>query len=136
MEKISNEIESLGRRAEVHMSHQEWSAAHHCIELARKSYDARCTNGSHKKVSQKNLLKMSTIEAGVSIRTANQLERHGVTTMGDVMKTRMSEMKSWNNVGPRTINEILRVAEKVGLIDKCRGCGKHYPAGGDCGCGY
>ena len=65
-------------------------------------------------------LEMSTAEIGLSVRTTNCLEERGIFTVQDLLNCTRDDLLSISNFGEKTLEEVYKSLEGVGLYRKCK----------------
>lgn len=65
-------------------------------------------------------LEMSTAEIGLTVRTTNCLDEHGVATVGDLLACTREELLSISNFGEKTLEEVYKALEKIGFYRRDR----------------
>ena len=63
---------------------------------------------------------MSTAEIGLSVRTTNCLEEKGIFTVEDLLNSTPDELLSISNFGEKTLEEVYKALEGIGLPRKNR----------------
>ena len=63
-------------------------------------------------------LEMSTAEIGLPVRTVNCLEDHGVFTVEELLNCTPEKLLSFPNFGEKTLEEVYRALEAIGLCRK------------------
>ena len=69
-------------------------------------------------VEQKELekkLEWSTAELGLSVRTTNCLDEHGICTLGDLLACRREDLLQIANFGEKTLEDVYKALEKLGF---------------------
>lgn len=61
-------------------------------------------------------LEMSMAEIGLSVRTTNCLDEQGVSTVGDLLKCKRSDLLNIPNFGEKTLEEVFNALEKLGFV--------------------
>jgi len=61
-------------------------------------------------------LQMSMAEVGLSVRTTNCLDEQGISTVGDLLKCKRSDLLNIPNFGEKTLEEVFRALEKLGFV--------------------
>lgn len=80
-------------------------------------------------------LEMSIAEIGLSVRTTNCLEEHGILTVEDLLKKRPKDLLAIPNFGEKTLEEVYKALEKIGFyrpfVAPTEGevCSGHAPSG-------
>jgi len=70
-------------------------------------------------------LEMSIAEIGLSVRTTNCLEEHGILTVRDLLYRRPKDLLAIANFGEKTLEEVYKALEEIGFYRKWAA-----PAGG------
>ena len=65
-------------------------------------------------------LDMSTSDLGLSVRTTNCLDEHGIATVGDLLKCKRDELLAIPNFGEKTLEEVYQALERVGFVRRDR----------------
>ena len=65
-------------------------------------------------------LDMSTAEIGLSVRTTNCLEERGIFTVNDLLHCTRDDLLSISNFGEKTLEEVFKALEGVGLYRKAK----------------
>ncbi|MDD3588718.1 MAG: DNA-directed RNA polymerase subunit alpha C-terminal domain-containing protein [Thermoguttaceae bacterium] len=65
-------------------------------------------------------LQMSMAEVGLSVRTTNCLDEQGISTVGDLLKCKRSDLLNIPNFGEKTLEEVFGALEKLGFLRKER----------------
>ena len=65
-------------------------------------------------------LEMSTAEIGLSVRTTNCLEERGIFTVQDLLNCTRDDLLSISNFGEKTLEEVFKALEGIGLYRKWR----------------
>ncbi|HBT76248.1 MAG TPA: DNA-directed RNA polymerase subunit alpha [Planctomycetaceae bacterium] len=65
-------------------------------------------------------LEMSTAELGLSVRTTNCLDDHGISTVGDLLACNREELLTISNFGEKTLEEVYKALEKFGFYRRGR----------------
>ena len=60
-------------------------------------------------------LEWSTAELGLSVRTTNCLDEHGICTIGDLLASRREDLLRIANFGEKTLEDVFRALEKLGF---------------------
>ena len=60
-------------------------------------------------------LDWSTAALGLSVRTTNCLDEHGVCTIGDLLACRREDLLQIANFGEKTLEDVYRALEKLGF---------------------
>lgn len=60
-------------------------------------------------------LEWSTAELGLSVRTTNCLDEHGICTIGDLLASRREDLLQIPNFGEKTLEDVFRALEKLGF---------------------
>ncbi|MDO5310135.1 MAG: DNA-directed RNA polymerase subunit alpha C-terminal domain-containing protein [Planctomycetia bacterium] len=72
-------------------------------------------------------MEMSLAEIGLSVRTTNCLDEHGVATVADLLRCSREELLGIPNFGEKTLDEVLNALEKLGFLrEEKRGAGPAY----------
>lgn len=69
-------------------------------------------------VKQKALekkLEMSTAEMGLSVRTTNCLDEHGINTVRDLLACKREDLLAIANFGEKTLEEVYKSLELLGF---------------------
>ncbi|MDR3197188.1 MAG: hypothetical protein LBU34_04895 [Planctomycetaceae bacterium] len=61
-------------------------------------------------------LELSTAEIGLSVRTTNCLDEQGICTVGDLLACQRKDLLKIANFGEKTLEEVYKALEKLGLI--------------------
>ncbi len=61
-------------------------------------------------------LDLSMAEIGLSVRTTNCLDEQGVSTVGELLKCKRSDLLSIPNFGEKTLEEVFNALEKLGFV--------------------
>jgi DNA-directed RNA polymerase subunit alpha len=81
----------------------------------------RKTDTQAKDLAEK--LEMSTAEIGLSVRTTNCLEERGIFTVNDLLHCTREDLLSISNFGEKTLEEVYKALEGIGLYRKSRRSG-------------
>ncbi len=65
-------------------------------------------------------LELSTAELGLSVRTTNCLDEHGISTIGDLLDCTRDELLGLANFGEKTLEDVYRALEKFGFYRRDR----------------
>ena len=65
-------------------------------------------------------LDMSTAEIGLSVRTTNCLEDHGIFTVHDLLQRKPDDLLSIPNFGEKTLDEVYKALQNVGFCREPR----------------
>ena len=65
-------------------------------------------------------LDMSTAEIGLSVRTTNCLDDHGISTVRDLLACTRDELLTISNFGEKTLEEVYKALEKIGFYRRDR----------------
>lgn len=65
-------------------------------------------------------LELSTAELGLSVRTTNCLDEHGIATVGDLLDCNREELLTISNFGEKTLEEVYKALEKIGFYRRDR----------------
>ena len=60
-------------------------------------------------------LDWSTAALGLSVRTTNCLDEHGIGTIGDLLACRREDLLQIANFGEKTLEDVYRALEKLGF---------------------
>ncbi|MGA2032586.1 MAG: DNA-directed RNA polymerase subunit alpha C-terminal domain-containing protein [Thermoguttaceae bacterium] len=60
-------------------------------------------------------LEMSTAEIGLTVRTVNCLEEHGVFTVKDLLSCKREKLLSFPNFGEKTLEEVFHALAEIGF---------------------
>ena len=60
-------------------------------------------------------LEMSIAEIGLSVRTTNCLEDHGILTVRDLLQRRPKDLLAIPNFGEKTLEEVYKALEGIGF---------------------
>lgn len=74
-------------------------------------------------IEQKELekkLDLSTAEIGLSVRTTNCLDEHGICTVRDLLACRREDLLKIANFGEKTLEEVFKALEKLGFYRNSR----------------
>lgn len=63
-------------------------------------------------------LELSTAEIGLSVRTTNCLDEQGISTVGDLLNCKRSDLLAIPNFGEKTLEEVYLALEKLGFYRK------------------
>ncbi|MBR4105145.1 MAG: DNA-directed RNA polymerase subunit alpha [Thermoguttaceae bacterium] len=61
-------------------------------------------------------LDLSMAEIGLSVRTTNCLDEQGISTVGELLKCKRSDLLSIPNFGEKTLEEVFNALEKLGFV--------------------
>ena len=61
-------------------------------------------------------LDLSMAEIGLSVRTTNCLDEQGLSTVGELLKCKRSDLLSIPNFGEKTLEEVFNALEKLGFV--------------------
>ncbi|MBQ2851692.1 MAG: DNA-directed RNA polymerase subunit alpha [Thermoguttaceae bacterium] len=61
-------------------------------------------------------LDLSMAEIGLSVRTTNCLDEQGISTVGELLKCKRSDLLSIPNFGEKTLEEVFNALEKLGFF--------------------
>ena len=61
-------------------------------------------------------LDLSMAEIGLSVRTTNCLDEQGISTVGELLKCKRSDLLSIPNFGEKTLEEVFNALEKLGFL--------------------
>ncbi|MBP3556826.1 MAG: DNA-directed RNA polymerase subunit alpha [Thermoguttaceae bacterium] len=61
-------------------------------------------------------LDLSMAEIGLSVRTTNCLDEQGISTVGELLKCKRSDLLSIPNFGEKTLEEVFNALEKFGFV--------------------
>ena len=61
-------------------------------------------------------LDLSMAEIGLSVRTTNCLDEQGISTIGELLKCKRSDLLSIPNFGEKTLEEVFNALEKLGFV--------------------
>jgi DNA-directed RNA polymerase subunit alpha len=65
-------------------------------------------------------LEWSTAELGLSVRTTNCLDEHGICTIGDLLASRREDLLKIANFGEKTLEDVYRALERLGFYRENR----------------
>jgi DNA-directed RNA polymerase subunit alpha len=65
-------------------------------------------------------LELSLAEIGLSVRTTNCLEEHGIHTVNDLLHCTRERLLSITNFGEKTLEEVYRALEGIGFYRKAK----------------
>jgi DNA-directed RNA polymerase subunit alpha len=68
-----------------------------------------------KTVTVDDHLEMSTAEIGLTVRTVNCLEEHGVFTVKDLLECTPEKLLSFPNFGEKTLDEVYQALAAIGF---------------------
>ena len=66
-------------------------------------------------VTVDDCLEMSTAEIGLTVRTVNCLEEHGVFTVKDLLSCTRQRLLSFPNFGGKTLEEVYKALDEIGF---------------------
>lgn len=61
-------------------------------------------------------LDLSMAEIGLSVRTTNCLDEQGISTVGELLRCKRSDLLSIPNFGEKTLEEVFNALEKLGFV--------------------
>ncbi len=63
---------------------------------------------------------MSTAEIGLSVRTTNCLDEHGISTVEELLNCHRADLLAIPNFGEKTLEEVYVALEKIGFLRKSK----------------
>ena len=60
-------------------------------------------------------LEWSTATLGLSVRTTNCLDEHGICTIGDLLARQRDDLLQISNFGEKTLEDVYKALEKLGF---------------------
>ena len=60
-------------------------------------------------------LEWSTAALGLSVRTTNCLDEHGICTIGDLLARQREDLLQISNFGEKTLEDVYKALEKLGF---------------------